>query len=617
MKRDLMTSSLGSVVPDFYYGLMPNPDISIVEYAEKNLYLVSGKNPFPGLVDFSRTPYLHELMDALMPDNGIERVVLMKGWQTGGTLTILAWMLWVMGVAPAPMIIVQPTDELREKFSKQRINPIIANCRDLRERVAEYQKQLPDSKREKDTLISKQFPGGHINLATSTSEPSLRSESAQYLAFDEVSAYDEDCQGHGDPCGLALGRTSAYDGRKKIFYNSTPTIRDYCRIEREYLTTDQRKLFVPCLSCGEMQVLVWANFDLTTDDPAYPCILCGYRHFEQDKIQMLTRAEWRPTATSVDGGRGYHLPALYAPPGMWSWKSSLQQFRKGLANPVEMKVFVNNCLGEPYEDDTITSCDPNDLMQLREDYWPEAKLPEGIGVITAGVDTHPTHVDIVVVGWGCGNESWVLDYWIEPGDSNAPELWARVQRRLRTSYPHSNGVSRLRIATTCVDTGGHNTGAVYDFCSRHIKQRILPIKGSKGPAAPYIDHPTIKKEAKVFLFPVGKLATHGRLFSSLERSMERMKEYREALGTNPKARYRDAEIIHFHKNLPDSFFKELAAPKKIWRKVEGKFQMVYETVAGVADHAHDCLRYAHAARENMDGINIDQVCENFEKRAGR
>ena len=97
--------------------------------------------------------------------------------------------------------------------------------------------------------------------------------------------------------------------------------------------------------------------------------------------------------------------------------------------------------------------------------------------------------------------------------------------------------------------------------------------------------------------------------------MERMKEYREALSTNPKARYRDAEIIHFHKNLPDSFFKELAAPKKIWRKVEGKFQMVYETVAGVADHAHDCLRYAHAARENMDGIDIDLVCDNFEKKA--
>ncbi|MDQ3235627.1 MAG: phage terminase large subunit family protein, partial [Pseudobdellovibrionaceae bacterium] len=220
-RPDYITPHLGSVLPDFRYGMMPNPDITIAQYAEKNLYLVSGKNPFPGLVDFSRTPYLYEIMDALMPDNGIERVVLMKGWQTGGTLTILAWMLWVLGAAPAPMIIVQPVAELRDKFSKQRINPIIANCRDLRDKVHEHQKHLAQSKKDKDTLISKQFPGGHITLSTSTSESSLRSESAQYLAFDEVSAYEEDCEGHGDPCSIALGRTSAYDGRKKIFYNST------------------------------------------------------------------------------------------------------------------------------------------------------------------------------------------------------------------------------------------------------------------------------------------------------------------------------------------------------------------------------------------------------------
>jgi phage terminase large subunit GpA-like protein len=601
----------GDFLLDFHSSLMPNPSLSIAQYASRNLYLVAGKNPFPGLVDFSRTPYLHAIMEDLMPDNGIERVVLMKGWQTGGTLTILAWMLWVMGVAPAPMIIVQPTEFLRDKFSKQRINPIIANCDDLRAKVSEHE-QNSAGQREKNTLVSKQFPGGHLNLASAMSEPSLRSESAQYIAFDEVSAYVDDCNGHGDPCGLALGRTSAYEGRKKIFYNSTPTIHEQCRIQREYLTTDQRKLFVPCLSCGEMQVLVWANFDISGEEPAYLCISCKHRHYNQDKTEMLARGEWRPTASSRDGARGYHLPALYAPVGMWSWRECVKQFRRGLSDPVEMKVFVNNCLGEPYEDDTIQTCSPDDLRQLAEDYWPAERLPDGVGVVTAGVDTHPSHVDITVVGWGRGHESWVLDYWIVPGDSNAPELWREVHRRLKTVYRHSNGLSRLRIATTCVDTGGHNTGAVYDFCKSKKDERILPIKGAKGSAAPVIDHPTAKKDVGIFLFPVGKLATHGRLFSSLERSIQKFNEYRDTLKTDLSTRYRDAEIIHFHKSLPERFFKELAAPKKIWRKVEGKFQMIYETVAGVDDHAHDCLRYAHAARDYMSDIDIEKVCDDFD-----
>ena len=116
----------------FINGITPNEDLSIYEHAAKNLYLVAGKNPFPGLVDFSLTPYLKVILDSLMPDNGIEKVVLMKGFQTGGTLALLAWMLWVMDNNPAQMLIVQPNDELRTRFSKQRIEPIISNCKSLK-----------------------------------------------------------------------------------------------------------------------------------------------------------------------------------------------------------------------------------------------------------------------------------------------------------------------------------------------------------------------------------------------------------------------------------------------------------------------------------------------------
>ena len=42
-------------------------DVTVRDHAEKNLYLAPGKNPFPGLVDFSKTPYLFEPLDALAP----------------------------------------------------------------------------------------------------------------------------------------------------------------------------------------------------------------------------------------------------------------------------------------------------------------------------------------------------------------------------------------------------------------------------------------------------------------------------------------------------------------------------------------------------------------------
>ncbi|RZA11218.1 MAG: hypothetical protein EOP10_33455, partial [Proteobacteria bacterium] len=374
-----------------------------------------------------------------------------------------------------------------------------------------------------DTLISKVFPGGEVALSTSTSEQSLRSMSMQNLAFDEVSAYEEDCQGHGDPCGLALGRTSAYDGRKKIFFNSTPTLKDSCRIEREYLTTDQRKFFVPCRECGEMQILVWDRLDRRTDIALYRCIRCDYGHIEADKTAMLKAGEWRPTAKSIDGARGYHLPALYAPVGMWSWKSSVAQYIKGLDSAVEMKVFVNNCLGEPYSDDNIRVIDPNDIENLAEDYAPDLQLPIGVAYVTGGVDTHPSHADILVMGWGKEGERWVLEHHVIQGDTNQDETWQQVYAHLQKVYLHPSR-TLLRIAATCIDTGGHNTDAVYRFCKSKEHEFIIPIKGSSDRSAPIIKKPNFRKDADIYLFPVGKLATHGRVYSSINKSIAKAHE---------------------------------------------------------------------------------------------
>jgi phage terminase large subunit GpA-like protein len=607
----LRYSNFGSVEEDAAKGILPDPDISIVEHAQKNLFLVSGKNPFPGLVDFSRTPYLYEILDSLMPDNGIEKVVLMKGWQTGGTLAALAWMLWVMDISPAAMLIVQPNDELRTKFSKQRIAPIVANCGSLQGKIKELEVYRQGKNREKDTILTKLFPGGFLNLGTSKAAVSLRSDSIQYVVFDEVSAYDEDCQGEGDPCGLAIGRTSAYEGRKKLFYVSTPSLVDRCRIEREYKTTDQRKLFVPCLNCGELQLIIWEQFDLSGLEPTFLCIKCSYRHYEQDKTHMLKGGLWVPTATPAsDDVRGYHLPALYAPPGMYSWKSCRTQYQAGLTDNVEMKVFVNNCKAVTFSDTSIKSLDADDIRNLREDYDPDAVLPAGIGVVTAGVDTHPSHIDIVTRGWGRGAESWILHHWVIYGDANREETWALVDQKLRTLYTHHLG-QKLRIAATCVDTGGHSTGAVYEFCRDRLADFVLPIKGSGAVSAPIIDKPTTKKEARVFLWPVGKLTTHGRLFSAIGASLEQRKLWLKALESTPSQPYSHPGIIHLHSGLSDGFCKELAAPKAVWVKREGQWVLTYETTAGVADHGHDCVRYSDAAREFLD-LNIDEICDQLE-----
>ena len=67
----------------------------------------------------SRTPYLREIMDCLSPASPVERVVLMKGAQVGGTGTGgLNWIGYAIHHAPGPMMAVWPTTEMAQRNSK-------------------------------------------------------------------------------------------------------------------------------------------------------------------------------------------------------------------------------------------------------------------------------------------------------------------------------------------------------------------------------------------------------------------------------------------------------------------------------------------------------------------
>ena len=64
-------------------GARPDPKLKLSEWADQNRVLSTRSSPEPGLWRTSRTPYLRDIMDALMPAAPWERVVFMKGSQVG------------------------------------------------------------------------------------------------------------------------------------------------------------------------------------------------------------------------------------------------------------------------------------------------------------------------------------------------------------------------------------------------------------------------------------------------------------------------------------------------------------------------------------------------------
>ncbi|WP_211195451.1 phage terminase large subunit family protein, partial [Tabrizicola sp. YIM 78059] len=234
-------------------GIRPDPDLTVSEWADRHRMLSGRASAEPGRYRTVRTPYMREIMDRLSPGDPTQRVVFMKAAQVGATEAGNNWIGFAIHQAPGPMLAVQPTVELAKRNSRQRIDPLIDESPELRERVKPAR-----SRDAGNTMLSKEFAGGILIMTGANSAVGLRSTPARYIFLDEVDAYPASADEEGDPVTLAEARSLTFAHRRKVFLVSTPTIRGLSRIEREYEASDQRRFFVPCPHCGAMQ---WLKFD--------------------------------------------------------------------------------------------------------------------------------------------------------------------------------------------------------------------------------------------------------------------------------------------------------------------------------------------------------------------
>ena len=195
----------------------------------------------------------------------------------------------VIDHAPAPMLLVQPTLEMGKRLSKQRLESMITDTPCLNEKIAPAR-----SRDSGNTLSSKEFPGGMMLITGANSATGLRSTPCRYISCDEVDAFPSDASGEGDPVALAEKRATTFSTRKKILLTSTPTIKDFSRIESEYLASDCRLFHVPCPICGEYQDLRWKQLQKEdVNNVQYKCIHCDGLFDESHKTKMLRQGEWR------------------------------------------------------------------------------------------------------------------------------------------------------------------------------------------------------------------------------------------------------------------------------------------------------------------------------------
>jgi phage terminase large subunit GpA-like protein len=581
--------------------LAPPPRIDTAEWAGKYRHIAKG--PERGLWRNERTPYLVEPMRCASSHEPYERVVLWFATQLGKSEVLYNAVMQRIHTDPQDMMMVQPTLQDAQDHSAQRFLPTILQTPAMHGKVA-----VRKSRDESTSWRSRSIQGGFtVFFAGANSAASLASKPLGFAVADEVDKWPADVDNEGPPLGLLEERMSNFS-RRKLIIASTCNIKGQSIIEAEYLASDRRKYHVPCPHCGEAQVLVWGTPEgygiqwakkptgaARPETAVYICRHCGVPIEEHYKNSMLREGVWIAEAPGAGQGKraGFWLSKLYSPLGWrsWSalveeWETAQQEKRTGNSSP--LKKFLNSSLAETWEEKG-TGADSKSLQARAEDY-PTGVVPRRGLMLTMGVDTQPDRLEARVWSYGRGEESWLVDRHIIYGDPNLDENtegspWTRLTEIRRTPLQHASGAQML-IEATAVDSGGHNTHAVYTYCRNHAHSQVLAVKGASKYGGPVIGRPsqvdvnwrgaTLKSGVK--LWPIGTDTAKHLLYGRMRIT---------TVG---------AGYVHVPKAYAATDeFEQMTAARLLPVVVQGKPSMRWITPQGHREEGGDAMVYAYAA----------------------
>ena len=537
----------------------------------------------PGKWVTDRAPYQRGMMDAVN-EPGVSEVVFMTSSQIGKTEILNNIIGYFTHQDPSPMLMIQPTLDMAETWSKDRLAPMIRDT----EALAALFKD-PKARDSNNTLLHKKYAGGHITMAGANSPASLASRPIRIVLLDEEDRYPHSAGTEGDPGSLAYKRTTTFWNRLLVSA-STPTTEGESKIDARYQQSDMRKFYVPCPECNTFQILSWAQIKFDKRQPnttRYECEHCKATLQESDKIWMLAHGQWRAEAT-FNGIAGFHISELYSP---WvKWSEMVENFFKAKRLPETLKVWVNTSLGETWKEAT-EGVDPSGLLGRKENWGRVA--PEGVVVITAGVDVQNDRLEAEIIGWGIGQESWSLQYHVLHGDPAQQKVWEDLDNVLNQTISSADGRT-LSISCACVDSGGHQTQRVYEYCKSREYQRIYAIKGASTIGKPLVSKFSKNNKLRVKLFSIGTDTAKQMIYSRL------------------KIHQPGAGYCHFPADYPEDYFKQLTAERIQTKFVNGHPTRIWVLSKGRRNEALDCRVYGMAALHILNP-NIDTLAQNQER----
>lgn len=568
-----------------------------------------------------QSPHVRQVLE-LYANPAVEEITIVKPAQSGLTEGLIVNAIgFHMDVDPRGILVVIPSVDEAEKWSKKKLQPMIDSTERLRGKLEE------GARKSSNTILEKTFPGGSVGIVGSNSGKGFRMVTVGTVFGDDVDGWEATAgkgdQSEGDQVTLIRRRTDRTPDRKLVWV-STPT-RKGSRISSLFREMERRGIFhVPCPECGEMQVLRWGDpgspyglkWESETVEPGYQpqpgevlrgnrvhrpdtayyvCEVNGCHIEEKDKVAMEAAGEFLTKEKEPVWVPGVHRVGLWLRgsltitlPGA-EWPRLIREFLQVLDKPTKLQGFMNTVMAEEWEE-RGEAPEWERLYERRESY-PIGICPEGVEFLTVGADVQDNRIEAFVWGWGYGKESWMIDHQVIPGDPFDPETWPEVTALLHKTYPTVAGGS-LPIARFAIDTGFAQE-AVIGWAYRAADRRVMLVKGDHWKnwrvivGAPSRTEVTWKgKKTGLQLWPVGgaliKQETYG--FLRLPAPLDGQ-PYPPGWIHIPQV---DEEII-----------KQLVAEDLVTRTDKKGFSVREWVKNRHRNEALDCRVYARAAAEQM------------------
>lgn len=548
----------------------------------------------------------------MMANDDIHELDVQKAKRVGYTKCLVSSIGFDAAHRRRNQAIWQPTDEDRDSFVDTEVKPLmdeVGVVKSARRAVS-----------GKERIALKKFKGCLAHMLGGKAQRAYRRITVAAAKADEIDAFDQQIEGSLDPITGMRGRLEGAPFPKLIL-GTTPRVKGLSHIESRVQAADAvMRYLIACPHCSAEHPLIWGGRSLSyglkwrNNDPTTAHHVCPHCGAE------ITQADYLPDGISPIGGHwvcthtglrfhddtGEFTDAsgnITRPPrhvalvDVWTayspqreWVDIVREYlhaekREEMGDPGPMQGFVNETLARCWEAGNQVTPAGELAARAKNEGLPARIIPDKALVLTAFADTQQDRLEVTVLAWGPGLESWVIDHRILWGSPATPpsvpgSVWRQYDDLVAAPYTHVSGIT-IPISAYGIDSGGTSgtTQDVYNYGSTRTIGTCLVTKGSSQRGRPIIaSRPTSqdidwqgeRRKDGVKLWMIGPDTIKDWVFSRIRFEHQ-------------------AGAIHWHSALPDEYFDQFTAEKPVTRYIKGHAIREWVKPKGARNEALDCF----------------------------